>query len=163
MLDLLGSGCAGEGHLVPAIDRNSRTFDPSLDIADGHMVPTRRQPGRRTLLDGNFARRKPPLHETEYCIWDTELEGFGDMLAELRASDNLTICSGCAVITLLLLTGCRYREILTLQWKGVKGSSLILRDSKTGPRTVWLGSAAREAIDSSPRDPKNPMLFWNYQ
>jgi hypothetical protein len=41
------------------------------------MVPTRRKPGRRALLDGNFARRKLPLRETEYCIWDTELAGFG--------------------------------------------------------------------------------------
>lgn len=92
-----------------------------------------------------------------------ELARFGEVLAELRASDNLTSRSGCAVITLLLLTGCRYREILTLQWKDVKGNRLLLRDSKTGPRTVWLGSAAREVIDSLPRDPKIPWLFWNHQ
>lgn len=92
-----------------------------------------------------------------------ELARFGEVLAELRASDNLTIRSGCAVITLLLLTGCRYREILTLQWQDVKGNRLLLRDSKTGPRTVWLGSAAREVIDSLPRHPKIPWLFWNYQ
>lgn len=92
-----------------------------------------------------------------------ELARFGNVLAELRASDNLTIRSGCAVITLLLLTGCRYREILTLQWQDVKGNRLLLRDSKTGPRTVWLGSAAREVIDNLPRHPKIPWLFWNYQ
>ena len=44
-----------------------------------------------------------------------ELARLGEVLTELRASDNLTIRSGCAVITLLWLTGCRYREILTLQ------------------------------------------------
>lgn len=77
MMGLLGSGHAAEGHMVPANDRNSATFDPSFDICDGHMVPTRRKPGRRALLDGNFARRKLPLRETEYCIWDTELAGFG--------------------------------------------------------------------------------------
>ena len=92
-----------------------------------------------------------------------ELARFGEVLANLRASDNLTIRSGCAVITLLLLTGCRYREILTLQWQDVKGSRLLLRDSKTGPRTVWLGSAARVVIDRLPRHPKIPWLFWNYQ
>jgi len=88
---------------------------------------------------------------------------FGEVLAELRASDNLTIRSGCAVITLRLLTGCRYREILTLQWQDVKGNRLLLRDSKTGPRSVWLGSAAREVIGSLPRHSKIPWLFWNYQ
>lgn len=91
-----------------------------------------------------------------------ELVRLGNVLANLRASDNLTIRSGCAVIALLLLTGCRYREILTVQWQDVMGNRLLLRDSKTGPRTVWLGSAAREVIDSLPRHPKIPWLFWNY-
>jgi integrase len=45
----------------------------------------------------------------------------------------------------------------------VKGNRLLLRDSKTGPRTVWLGSAAREVIDSLRRHPKIPWLFWNHQ
>ena len=78
-----------------------------------------------------------------------ELARFGEVLAELRASDNLTIRSGCAVITLLLLTGCRYRETLTLQWQDVKRNRLLLRDNKTGPRTVWLGSARRHARSST--------------
>jgi integrase len=81
----------------------------------------------------------------------------------LRTSENPTICAGCAVITLLLLTGCRYREILTLEWQDVRGNRLKLRDSKTGPRTVWLGAAARAVIDSLPRHPKINALFWNYQ
>lgn len=101
--------------------------------------------------------------QCERFLTAQELARFGDVLADLRASDNLTIRSGCAVITLLLLTGCRYREILTLQWQDVKGCRLLLRDSKTGPRTVWLGSAAREVIDSLPRHAKIPWLFWNYQ
>ncbi len=101
--------------------------------------------------------------QCERFLSGEELARFGEVLAELRASDNLTIRSGCTVITLLLLTGCRYREILTLQWQDVKGNRLLLRDSKTGPRTVWLGSAAREVIDSLPRHPKIPWLFWNYQ
>lgn len=101
--------------------------------------------------------------QCERFLSAVELARFGEALAELRASDNLTIRFGCAVITLLLLTGCRYREILTLQWQDVKGNRLLLRDSKTGPRTVWLGSAAREVIDSLPRHPKIPWLFWNYQ
>lgn len=101
--------------------------------------------------------------QCERFLSSAELARFGQVLAELRASDNLTIRSGCAVITLLLLNGCRYREILTLQWQDVKGNRLLLRDSKTGPRTVWLGSAARQVIDSLPRHAKIPWLFWNYQ
>ena len=38
-----------------------------------------------------------------------------------------------AVIRLLLLTGCRKSEILTLRWSDYREGHLFLRDSKTGP------------------------------
>ena len=53
-----------------------------------------------------------------------------------------------AIIRLLLLTGCRKSEILTLQWPDYREGRLFLRDSKTGPRTVWLSEPARAVLDS---------------
>ena len=41
------------------------------------MVPASKKQGNRAFLDGNFARRNLPLKASEYCIWDTELAGFG--------------------------------------------------------------------------------------
>ena len=55
------------------------------------------------------------------------------------------------VIRLLLLTGCRKSELLTLKWRDYRDGKLFLRDSKNGPRTVWLSSAAREILDRLPR------------
>ena len=52
-----------------------------------------------------------------------------------------------AVIRLLLLTGCRKSEILTLRWSDYREGHLFLRDSKTGPRTVWLSQPARRVLD----------------
>ena len=52
-----------------------------------------------------------------------------------------------AVIRLLLLTGCRKGELLTLQWRDYRDGHLFLRDSKTGPRTVWLSEPARNILD----------------
>ena len=52
-----------------------------------------------------------------------------------------------AIIRLLLLTGCRKSEILTLQWLDYRDGHLFLRDSKTGPRTVWLSDPARAVLD----------------
>ncbi len=52
-----------------------------------------------------------------------------------------------AIIRLLLLTGCRKSEILTLQWSDYRDGRLFLRDSKTGPRTVWLSEPARAVLD----------------
>ena len=56
-----------------------------------------------------------------------------------------------AVLRLLALTGCRKSEILTLEWRFYREGNLYLRDSKTGPRTVWLCEAAREVLDRLPR------------
>ena len=59
--------------------------------------------------------------------------------------------SAVAVVRLLTLTGCRQGEIRTLRWPDYREGHLFLRDSKTGPRTVWLSSAARAVLDRLPR------------
>ena len=56
-----------------------------------------------------------------------------------------------AIIRLLLLTGCRSKEIVTLQWKEYRERHLHLTDSKTGPRMVWLSSPARQIVEGFPR------------
>ena len=56
-----------------------------------------------------------------------------------------------AAIRLLLLTGCRKSEILTLRWSDYRERHLFLRDSKTGPRTVWLSQPARNVLDGLER------------
>ena len=62
-----------------------------------------------------------------------------------------------AVIRLLLLTGCRKSEILTLRWSDYREGHLFLRDSKTGPRTVWLSQPARRILDALERT--GPWVF----
>ena len=84
-LKVLGREGAVECRPVPANDSISKGSVGSLDKGECHMVPKRRRSARRALLDGNFARRKLPLREREYCIWDTELAGFG---LRIRPSGN---------------------------------------------------------------------------
>ncbi len=62
-----------------------------------------------------------------------------------------------AIIRLLALTGCRSSEIRTLHWADYRDGHIFLRDSKTGPRTVWLSAAARTVLDSLPRT--SPSVF----
>ena len=57
----------------------------------------------------------------------------------------------CAAVQLLVLTGCRKSEIITLKWADYREGKLFLPDSKTGPRTIWLAQAARDVLDSLPR------------
>lgn len=72
-----GSSGYAEGHMVPQNPWFSGTFANESATFDGYMVPNRKKPGIRAYLDGNFARRKHPLRDKEYCVWDTELAGFG--------------------------------------------------------------------------------------
>ena len=55
-----------------------------------------------------------------------------------------------AVIRLLLLTGCRKGELLTLKSRDYREGKLFLRVSKTGPRQVLLGPEARAIIERQP-------------
>lgn len=64
-----------------------------------------------------------------------------------------------AALTMLLLTGCRYSEIVDLTWREVSGSRLKLQDSKTGARTVWLGAQARGILERFPRGQSDKLVF----
>ncbi len=55
------------------------------------------------------------------------------------------------IIRLLLLTGCRKSEILTLRWQDVDGNTLNLADAKSGPRRVFLNVPARAILERQPR------------
>ena len=54
------------------------------------------------------------------------------------------------VIRLLLLTGCRKSEILTLRWQDVDEDTINLVDAKTGPRRVFLNVQARAILERQP-------------
>ena len=65
-----------------------------------------------------------------------------------------------AAIRLLALTGCRRSEVLNLRWCDIEPDAINLPDSKTGPRALPLGEAARAHIGALPgaRDP-DALLF----
>ena len=52
-----------------------------------------------------------------------------------------------AFIRLLVLTGCRRSEILNLRWKDYRDGNLHLADSKSGPKTVFLSTPARNVLN----------------
>lgn len=55
------------------------------------------------------------------------------------------------IIRLLLLTGCRKGELIGLRWSEVHDDRLVLFDSKTGPRAVFLNAEARAILDRQRR------------
>lgn len=72
-----------------------------------------------------------------------------------KPESRMTLVSPYAVgaIRLLLFTGCRLREILHLRWAEVdmERAALFLPDSKTGRRTIILGTPALRVLETLPR------------
>jgi integrase len=64
-----------------------------------------------------------------------------------------------AAIRLLLFTGCRLNEILTLRWEHVETDCLHLADSKSGPRTIHLNASARDVLAKLPRISGNQFVI----
>jgi integrase len=66
-----------------------------------------------------------------------------------------------AAIRVLLFTGCRLSEVVTLKWEHVdlERSCIRLPDSKTGAKVVLLGAAARAIFENLPVVDGNPFVF----
>ena len=73
--------------------------------------------------------------------------------------EGIELPSSIAAARLLILTGCRLGEIMTLQWEHVDiaGKALRLPDSKTGAKVVHLGQPAVEVLEKIERVDGNPM------
>ena len=77
------------------------------------------------------------------------------------AADSSVLPSAVAVVRLLLLTGCRKNEVLTLRWDDADRTAgeLRLRDTKTGARRVPLTPAAEGLLAGPPRIEGNPWVI----
>ena len=103
---------------------------------------------------------KYPERSRERFLTDAEFTRLGRVLDD-------TVDSGAAPLTavtairLLMLTGCRKSEVLTLRWADVDldAGELHLADSKTGPRAVQLPPTAVELLDALPRRKDSPWVF----
>ena len=89
-----------------------------------------------------------------------EYRRVGRSLAGLEAERRVP-AHAAAALRLLMLTGCRRSEILTLRWDDVdrKAGELRLRDAKTGARMVPLTPTAAAVLAGIPRVPGNPWVF----
>lgn len=55
-----------------------------------------------------------------------------------------------AAVRLLMFTGARQGEIASLRWEYVQSPRLMLPDSKTGAKIIWLNGPALNVIDALP-------------
>jgi integrase len=88
-----------------------------------------------------------------------ELARLGAALAQAD-EERLTSPYVIAAIRLLVFTGARLTEILTLRWDHVdlERGFLNLADSKTGAKTIYLNVAAKRLLTTLPRLDGNPFV-----
>lgn len=110
----------------------------------------------------NPCRHVEKFRETkcDRFLSDQELASLAAALreAELSKTERTTAL---AAIRLLLFTGARLSEILTLKWDHVdlQRCRLNIPDSKTGAKTIYLAPPALEVLQSRSRTDGNPYVL----
>ena len=116
------------------------------------LVPAGRNPCR--------ALRRYRERARERFLTPEELRRLGWALGEAEAEGS-SWPPAVAAVRLLLLTGCRKGEILTLRWDDVDRTAgeLRLREAKSGPRLVPLTPPLLKVLDGIPRTADNPWVI----
>lgn len=104
--------------------------------------------------------KKYPEEKRERFLSAAELRRVGEVLREME-DEGIELPSAIAAVRLLILTGCRLGEIMTLKWEyvDISGKALRLPDSKTGAKVVHLGQPAVEVLQKIERVEKNPWVI----
>ena len=174
-----GDKCNLERHILPVLGRRKVTEIARADVVRLHAAmkdhPTTANRCLALLSkmfnlaekwgyrpDGTNPTRhidKYPERRIERFLSEVELARLGDVLdgAE-RAGEHPSVV---AAIRLLIFTGCRRNEILTLKWEHVdfERGCLRLTDSKTGAQMVPLGAPAIELLSGLSRIEGNPYVL----
>ena len=131
------------------VDTIARMF--SLAEAWG-LIP----PGRNPCRSVRRYREQP----RERFLSAEEYRRLGAAL-DASEADGSMMPSMIAAFRLLLLTGCRKMEIVTLRWDDIDRTAGELRisDGKTGPRRVPLTPAMEWVIERIPRVDDNPWVI----
>ena len=116
------------------------------------MVPPGKNPCPHVRPFRQTARERF-LTPAEYRLVGAALKGF--------EADGSMHPPAIAALRLLMLTGCRTNEILTLQWDDVDRTARVLRlrDAKAGPRMVSLTTPALAVLDGIERTGDVPWVF----
>ena len=117
--------------------------------------PVNSNPCRVINRDNKF-----PEAQRQRYLSQAELVALGDVLAE-AGSARTEMASVIVAFRLLVLTGCRLSEILTLKWTHVafEERCLHLTESKTGAKDVYLSAPALQVLDQAKRVDGNPWVI----
>ena len=116
------------------------------------MTPPRRNPA--------LSIRRYKEYRRERFLSSEEYRGLARVLDEAEA-DGSVFPTAIPAIRLILLTGCRRNEIVTLRWDDIDRTAgeILLRDSKTGARRVPLTPVVAWVLERIPRIEDNPWII----
>jgi integrase len=135
-----------------AIQQGIRTDNPTHGVAKYAD-----KQGERFLNSAELEKLGEALRqgETDGIAWNTDLGKPGAKHLPKNTALQTSIIGphAAAAIRLLILTGCRLREILHLQWQLVDMERGLLRlpDSKTGAKVIVLAAPALAVLANLPR------------
>ena len=124
-----------------------QVFSRMMSLAESwESIPSGNNPCRGVRLYRNRSR--------ERFLTPDEVKRLGRVLVEAERDGSLWP-GIIAAVRLLMLTGCRRTEILSLRWDDVDCTAGVirLRDSKTGPRVVSLTRAVKSVLDGIEKTP----------
>lgn len=101
-----------------------------------------------------------PERKMERFLTLEEISSLGVALQKAE-TERTSTAHTVAAIRLLMLTGCRHGEILSLKWSHVdlEQNCLRLPDSKTGAKVVYIPPAAVDVLSSIKRVRDNPYVI----
>lgn len=91
-------------------------------------------------------RRHDTRFQARYLDAD-EYAALGRALTKASAASPMAV----HVLRFCALTGCRKSEALMLRWSMIDGNRAALPDSKSGPKSIWLGKPVRKLIATVPK------------
>ena len=175
-----GVGTMIHRHIVPALGKQPLEAVDRAQVADLHrqlsaspatanrVIKTlshmyRLAEGWGMVGDGCNPYRsvmKYPERKRERFLTDAEFARLGRVLDEAAAQGDVS-AQAVAAISLLMLTGSRKSEILTLRWEEVDldAGEIRLADTKTGARTVQLSPSAVRILEALPRRAGSPWVL----
>ena len=126
------------------------------DLNPARGITRYREQGREKFLSGEeLARLGDALREAETVGVPWVVDELSPKAKHVPKDNRRTKVSpyATAALRLLLLTGCRLREILNLRWEEFdrERGMLLLPDSKTGRKPVILSGAAIAVLEGIPR------------
>ena len=141
----------------------AQTDTPTLALSEAEQRRLLDRVDRLAESMLSAASTKYPLHRCERFerfLTDAEFERLGRALNDAEIKGGAS-AGAVGVIRLLMLTGCRKNEILTLRWRDfdLAIGELTLGGAKPGPRAVPLAPSAVRLLAGLAREPGSPWVM----